>query len=764
MNSKLIQKITASTLLATVAMYTSPVFAFTKEETVYSKLDNTGKPYQTIVNSQLKNTEGATTLSDITDLFHIKNVGGDETFTQNGTEIVWQANGNDIFYQGESQKELPIECTVKYTLDGEEISAQDIIGKSGKVQISIEYLNKEKHTVTINGKSETMYTPFVVVCGTVFANNHSKNVEISSGKIINDGDKTMVFGIAMPGMQESLGIEADSLEIPSKVEISMDAEDFEMNGIYGFASANLFEDDELDFSKLDQIQDMANTLKDASTQLVDGSEQLKDGASTLNMGMQELAEQLNSKIAVYKQARKDLANRQEIEKQIVAIVNAEITKLSPELKALAKEEASIVIAENNKTIQEKTTKTALAYTKEAIQNSKSNISDETMKQIEKDISIALSNIQQKDDVKALEAQIKQIVIADVTNSVKTTTADVITAKVDTMKNAITDPTKLLDSSTAATLNATQEQMAQAMVPGLMTQGLTQDQALTQARAMVSKFTTTVSKGTMDATLDAVAKEAPTMAENEVKKITASLSTDGALEQAISAYQNKIVTEISNTIGADTLTAVKENIKKEIVEELEKSFANDTALQAQLAKTIDAVSEKTAQTLAEDLAEDLTRQIANNLIEKQLSGELSETMLDQELNQYEAIIHEKLNDVDGQLAVLQNGLFQLTDGTAQLSDGANQLADGMAQFDTDGIQKIYDLVTGNVKDIQVRIQKLQELAKEYNNFTMLEENTSGNVKFIFMFDSLKKDNQEKQEAVLNNTTSSTPRKEETTSSK
>ena len=34
-----------------------PVMAYTKEESVYSKLDNNGIAYQTIVSNHLKNTE-----------------------------------------------------------------------------------------------------------------------------------------------------------------------------------------------------------------------------------------------------------------------------------------------------------------------------------------------------------------------------------------------------------------------------------------------------------------------------------------------------------------------------------------------------------------------------------------------------------------------------------------------------------------------------------------------------------------------------------
>ena len=42
-SNKVISKIVASTLLCSMVGYTLPVFAYTKDETVYSKLDSEGK-------------------------------------------------------------------------------------------------------------------------------------------------------------------------------------------------------------------------------------------------------------------------------------------------------------------------------------------------------------------------------------------------------------------------------------------------------------------------------------------------------------------------------------------------------------------------------------------------------------------------------------------------------------------------------------------------------------------------------------------------
>jgi putative membrane protein len=97
---------------------------------------------------------------------NIKNTNGDEKFSQNGNSLIWDAQKHDIYYQGESENELPISCSVKYELDGEEISAKDIAGKSGKVKVTINYENKSENLVNINGKTQKLYTPFVVVAGT----------------------------------------------------------------------------------------------------------------------------------------------------------------------------------------------------------------------------------------------------------------------------------------------------------------------------------------------------------------------------------------------------------------------------------------------------------------------------------------------------------------------------------------------------------------------------------------------------------------------
>ena len=771
MMKKMGTKLISSTLLFSMLAYSaSPVMAYTKEESVYSKLDNNGIAYQTIVSNHLKNTEKSELLKDISDLMNIENVSGNQEYEEDNGRLIWKAEGEDIYYQGNSKKELPIECKISYKLDGQEISKEDIIGKSGFAKVIFEFTNKEQRKATINGKEETMYVPFIVGIGTVIDNENNKNIEISNGKVIDNGNKTIILGIALPGMQESLGIDKNTIDIPNSIEISMEAKDFEMNEIYCFATPKLIDEDDLElFNKIDKIYDMATELKDGSSKLVEGSQQLSEGAGKLNAGTHELSKELNTQIAKYENARKKLANKKEIEEKIVNIINNEMKRIMPELQTLAEEEAKNVVKENLKGengLEEKTAKTALDYTKIAINtklneleksNTEIKIPDELLNQIQKDVMIAVKNVENKQDVQALENTIKNLVIKDITNIVKGKTNEVITENVETMKTNITDPTALMSESEKAALNQSKNQIAQAMVPGIKIQypNLTDEQAYAQALSSVNQLVTSVSKGTMDKTLDQVKNQAPTMVENTVNEIATNLSTNEALEQAISNYVSKITTEIKATVGEETLNAIKNNIKNEIIQELQNTLKNDLTLQEQISSmvkeeinpTIDVVAEQTAIKLAEDFTEDLANQIASNLIKKQLSGELSGTELDKELSKYEDIINSKLGEVDGQIEKLKDALNQLTAGTDTLENGANELQNGMRKFDEEGIQKIYSIVNNNVRDLQFRVKKLRELSNEYNTFTNIDENAKGNVKFIMMIDSLKKEEEKKEQAIL-----------------
>lgn len=256
-----------------------------KDETVYIVADNTGKSKEVIVSDWLKNPEGKDTLEDASDLKDIKNVKGDETFKEKDGNLTWAAKGKDIYYQGTTDKELPVEQSITYYLDGKEMSADEIAGKSGKVKIRFDYKNNVKTVETVNGKEHNVYVPFTVMTGMVLDDSFS-NVEVSSGKVVSDGDKQIVVGVAMPGLSDSLKVDAsdfsEDVDIPEYIEVTADVKDFSLSMSMSVMMSSLMSGTDFDeMFELDALDDAINTLSDSSTQLADGSKELADGTRTL---------------------------------------------------------------------------------------------------------------------------------------------------------------------------------------------------------------------------------------------------------------------------------------------------------------------------------------------------------------------------------------------------------------------------------------------------------------------------------------------------
>lgn len=190
-----------------------------KTETVYVNANADGSVDKITVSDWLKNHSSSDTLEDFSNLENIKNVKGDETFTQNADgSIVWDSKGNDIYYQGESNEELPVTMKVTYYLDGQQMDPKDMAGKSGEVKIRFDYYNNSNETVKVKGKNYNIKTPFTMVTGMILSSDVFSNIEVTNGKVISDGDKNVVVGLAFPGLKSSLNLASydklDDVDIP----------------------------------------------------------------------------------------------------------------------------------------------------------------------------------------------------------------------------------------------------------------------------------------------------------------------------------------------------------------------------------------------------------------------------------------------------------------------------------------------------------------------------------------------------------------------
>lgn len=291
MKKKQVQALLAgvSAMMAVMLPTTSVLAAVPeKEQTVYVNADENGNSQDVIVSNWLKNQGNEQELTDKSNLSEITNVKGDETFQQNsdGT-IVWNAGGEDIYYQGKTKEELPVSVKLTYYLDGKEITPEELAGKSGKLKIRIDYENKTKEIVDVQGKQEEVCTPFMMMTAMILPSDTFTNVEITNGQILSDGNNEIAVGLGFPGLADSLNLkevkELEDIEIPDYAELTADVKDFSLAMTATVATTGILEDLDLkDISSTEDLKEKMDTLTDSSKALVEGSQALKDGIQTMD--------------------------------------------------------------------------------------------------------------------------------------------------------------------------------------------------------------------------------------------------------------------------------------------------------------------------------------------------------------------------------------------------------------------------------------------------------------------------------------------------
>lgn len=652
MKSKIIA---GGAILTILAMQTIPVFGVSKEETVYTKVKNNGEIYQTIVNSHLKNIEESEELGDMSILKEIENVNGNEEFTQNGNKMIWKANKKDIYYQGKTDKEMPIKCEITYTLDGEEISADEIAGKSGKVEITVKYENKDEHEVVINGKTEKMYTPFVVVLGTIIDNTKASNISISSGKIIDNGKNTIVAGIALPGMQESLGLNKEDIEIPDSVTITLDATEFEMENMYSYITPKIFEDSDIEnLDKLDEIYDQMNSLKSASAQIVKGATSLNEGATTLNTKTNEFS----NAVKTYTDG--------------VNTVNTNYEKIDSGIQTLDNGVTTLKNGANsiNKGINE--------------------------------LSTGIKSLNQ--GVKAGKTQAEQTLTAS--------------------KESLIQGIELLiqgKDQEIAGIEQVVKQGNSSLGTGIKTGIQTSiNQNLSSVNTAINQVLQNENLGFTDAQKQAIGQ---VLAQLDTTAINNQISNQ--IDEAVQTATNKEIETIEGINNSKD--GIKENLKT-MKTQSETQFNQGIAA---ISNGFDQITEGT-NTL-------------QSAVDIKLAPGTSELYSGTEsLKQGSSTLKSGSAQIKNGVQTLSNSGFELSkasamlvDGTTELAEGSNELKEGTEKFDKEGISKIADFVNSNVRDLQEKFQKMQELANEYNNFSGIDDGCEGSVKFIMMSDKIVK---------------------------
>ena len=662
---------------------------FSKEESVYVKADASGNVKKTTVSEWLKNPEKGT-VSDTSELKDIKNVKGDETFeTGSNNNVSWKSEGNDIYYQGTIDKELPVDVKVSYKLDGKSISPKDLKGKSGKVEIQFSYDNKSKQTVNVNGEDVEMYTPFTMVSAMMLSSDEYSNVSVENGKLISDGDKNIVVGVAFPGLANDLNLkDLDmDIDIPETVTITADVKDATVGTSITMASAELMNEFGLDdIDSFDDLQDSIDDLEDATNQLVDGSKEaadgskeladgvgtLNDGAGTLASGAGTLADgvnTLNEKSGTLVSGVNTLASGV----QAYTGGGEEIYAGSNDLVSGAQELASGADTLNTNIASAADGANSLVVGAKSLKNG-----FETAKTtLDKGIN-ALNNV--------TEENIKNSVT--VTVNTDDVTAIVNKPEVTAIVNKYVDE------------NTTEEEKE------VLTKAV--EDALGQCTASVDKDNIKVEK-TVNGNA-ALITQSVQGAQACMNGVGTSLTQKSGSEEKPSLLDgaNSIesgATRLAGVLGmGDGKTLTIGTGAAGLASGSKKLLAGTQKLQAGVAQLHDNSAPLMAGVTS---LKDGGSQLASG-VSQLASG---------------------ANQVADGAGTLAGGTQTLLDGANTLADGNQTLADGMQEYKEEAIDKLTDLFNGDISGVTDRIDAMTNLAKEYKSFAGISDGVSGTTKFI-----------------------------------
>lgn len=278
--------------LLTLCFFPTNTKALVKQETIYTNLNFKGEVTNKKVINHLFQFDSEK-VKDETELKNILNINSNETYLQDGNLLTWPNYGKDIFYEGTTQKELPINVKITYTLNDEEMSLEDILGKEGKVTIKLSFQNNTSQKVNINGKMENLYTPFIITAGTIIKNDHNWNVSINNGKVVNTGSKNIVVGLSASGVYESLNL--DELKSLTEITISYETNKMSLNNIYLVMTPKLIEENDLTiFNKLNNIYSDMTKLQDNMNLIAQNTKELEKGALSMKNGSKNLSSSLST--------------------------------------------------------------------------------------------------------------------------------------------------------------------------------------------------------------------------------------------------------------------------------------------------------------------------------------------------------------------------------------------------------------------------------------------------------------------------------------
>lgn len=229
-----------------------------KKEVVYATLDGSGTNKSAYVVNVLEGNAGET-VQDFGAYEQVVNLTDTSELTQLSDSVIATLPEGEFSYQGSlSDAQTPWNISVKYFLDGQEISPNEVAGKSGHLEITIQ-------TSQNTSVDPRYFENYLMQITCTLPMENTTEVKTDQGSIALSGSDVTVSFMVMPDKD-------------GNVSLSADVTNYEMSGI-SFAAIPFSM--ALDFPNTDSLVAQFDGL-------IEGTEQLHAGAQDLANGVDEV--------------------------------------------------------------------------------------------------------------------------------------------------------------------------------------------------------------------------------------------------------------------------------------------------------------------------------------------------------------------------------------------------------------------------------------------------------------------------------------------
>ncbi|MBO5140165.1 MAG: hypothetical protein J6B76_05885 [Peptococcaceae bacterium] len=266
-----------------------------KEEVVYANLQSDGSVDAIyVVNSFALNEAGQ--IVDYGDYTALRNMTSMEELQFEDQRVTVDAKEGRLYYEGIlNNNTLPWQFAITYWLDGKNITAEELAGQDGHLQIDIQIKqNKNSNPVFFeNYALQVTLQLDTAIC---------RNIQAKDATIASVGRNKQITYTLLPGQDSFLTISADVTDFTME-QISLNGITLSMavelnENQYGELTGNLkkisdaavqFDDGTLElFHGMETLYDNATILTDYLYELKDGAILANDGAKQLEDGIDEL--------------------------------------------------------------------------------------------------------------------------------------------------------------------------------------------------------------------------------------------------------------------------------------------------------------------------------------------------------------------------------------------------------------------------------------------------------------------------------------------